>query len=87
MSQSTVAATVRTASSADKTLTDSGCQRVDNEEGNYLCPVKGMLGLCQTMLKNNAVLSCALWFPLWLTRFSSAGIVLATMQTMSARKT
>jgi len=44
---------------ADKTLTDSGCQRVNGQEGNYLCPVKGMLGLCQAMLKNNAVLSCA----------------------------
>ncbi len=44
---------------ADKTLTASGCQRVNNQEGNYLCPVKGMLGLCQAMLKNNAVLSCA----------------------------
>jgi hypothetical protein len=44
---------------ADKTLTDSGCQRVNGQEGNYLCPVKGMLGLCQAMLKNNAALSCA----------------------------
>jgi len=43
--------------SADRTLTGGGCQRVNGLEGNYLCPVKGMLGLCQAMLKNNAVLS------------------------------
>jgi len=43
---------------ADRTLTGGGCQRVNGQEGNYLCPVKGMLGLCQAMLKNNAVSSC-----------------------------
>ncbi len=43
---------------ADRTLTGGGCQRVNNQEGNYLCPVKGMLGLCQAMLKNGAVSSC-----------------------------
>ncbi|HXX00357.1 MAG TPA: hypothetical protein VEJ00_04010 [Candidatus Acidoferrales bacterium] len=43
---------------ADRTLTSSGCQRVNNQEGNYLCPVKGMLGLCKAMLSNGAVTSC-----------------------------
>jgi hypothetical protein len=43
---------------ADNTLTDSGCQRVNGQEEHYLCPVKGILGLCQAMLKNGAVLSC-----------------------------
>ena len=43
---------------ADRTLQGGGCQRVNNQEGNYLCPVKGMLGLCQAMLKNGAVSSC-----------------------------
>jgi hypothetical protein len=44
---------------ADRILTQSGCQQVNHQEGNYLCPVKGMLGLCQAMLKNGAVTSCA----------------------------
>lgn len=48
---------------ADRTLTGGGCQRVNNQEGYYLCPVKGMLGLCNTMLKNGAVLSCGALVP------------------------
>jgi hypothetical protein len=47
---------------ADRTLTGGGCQR-NGAEGNYLCPVNGMLGLCQTMLKNSAVLSCGVLVP------------------------
>jgi hypothetical protein len=47
---------------ADRTLTGSGCQR-NGSEGNYLCPVNGMLGLCNTMLKNSAVLSCGALIP------------------------
>jgi len=49
--------------SADRTLTGGGCQRVNGLEGNYLCPVKGMLGLCQAMLKNGAVSSCSVLVP------------------------
>ena len=48
---------------ADRILTQSGCQRVNNQEGNYQCPVKGMLGLCQAMLKNGAVASCSALVP------------------------
>jgi hypothetical protein len=47
---------------ADRTLTGGGCQR-NGAEGNYLCPVNGMLGLCQTMMKNSAVLSCGALIP------------------------
>jgi hypothetical protein len=47
---------------ADRTLTGGGCQR-NGAEGNYLCPVNGMLGLCNTMLKNSAVLSCGALIP------------------------
>ncbi|HEV7219788.1 MAG TPA: hypothetical protein VGN39_13020, partial [Terriglobales bacterium] len=46
------------AAAADRTLTGGGCHRVNGQEGNYLCPVKGMLGLCQAMLKNGAVSNC-----------------------------
>ncbi len=48
---------------ADRTLTGGGCQRVNNREGYYACPVKGMLGLCDTMLKNGAVTSCVALVP------------------------
>ena len=48
---------------ADRTLTGGGCQRVNGREGDYLCPVKGMLGLCQAMLKNGAVSSCGALVP------------------------
>jgi hypothetical protein len=44
---------------ADRTLHGGGCQRVNNQEGNYVCPVKGMLGLCKAMLSNGAVTNCA----------------------------
>jgi hypothetical protein len=47
---------------ADRTLTGGGCQR-NGAEGNYLCPVKGMLGLCEAMLKNSAVMSCGALIP------------------------
>jgi hypothetical protein len=40
---------------ADRTLTGGGCQRVNGQEGSYLCPVKGMLGLCQAMLKRRGI--------------------------------
>jgi hypothetical protein len=44
---------------ADRTLLGGGCKRVNsNTPGYYLCPVKGMLGLCNAMLKNGAVFSC-----------------------------
>lgn len=48
---------------ADRTLTGGGCDRVNNQQGFYACPVKGMLGLCQTMLKNGAVSSCVALVP------------------------
>lgn len=48
---------------ADRTLTGGGCDRVNNQQGFYACPVKGMLGLCQTMLKNGAVSSCVALIP------------------------
>ncbi|HYB65328.1 MAG TPA: hypothetical protein VEC59_08730 [Steroidobacteraceae bacterium] len=48
---------------ADRTLRGGGCQRVNGQEGNYLCPVKGMLGLCRTMLSNNAVSGCGALVP------------------------
>jgi hypothetical protein len=47
---------------ADRTLTGGGCQR-NGSKGNYLCPVNGMLGLCDTMMKNGAVLSCGALIP------------------------
>jgi hypothetical protein len=48
---------------ADRTLQGGGCQRVNGQEGYYLCPVKGMLGLCKTMLNNGAVFSCGALVP------------------------
>jgi hypothetical protein len=47
---------------ADRTLVGGGCQH-NGSEGNYLCPVNGMLGLCNTMMKNSAVLSCGALIP------------------------
>jgi hypothetical protein len=47
---------------ADRTLTGGGCHQ-NPGEGNYLCPVNGMLGLCNTMMKNSAVLSCGALIP------------------------
>jgi hypothetical protein len=44
---------------ADRTLQGGGCKRANNQEGYYVCPVKGMLGLCNAMLKNGAVSSCS----------------------------
>ena len=50
--------------SADRTLTGGGCQRNNGRIGEYVCPMEqGMLGLCQTMLKNGAILSCGLLVP------------------------
>ncbi len=49
--------------SADRTLTGGGCQR-NGSIGNYLCPMEqGMLGLCNTMLNNGAILSCGILVP------------------------
>lgn len=48
---------------ADRTLLGGGCQRVNGQEGNYLCPVKGMLALCKAMISNNAVSSCGALVP------------------------
>lgn len=48
---------------ADRTLLGGGCQRAKGREGDYLCPVKGMLGLCKTMLSNSAVSSCGALVP------------------------
>jgi len=47
---------------ADRTLVGGGCHQ-NPSEGNYLCPVNGMLGLCNTMMKNSAVLSCGALIP------------------------
>lgn len=43
---------------ADRTLRGGHCERVNNQEGYYLCPPNGMLGLCNTMMNNGAVFSC-----------------------------
>lgn len=44
---------------ADRTLQGGGCKPlVAKQEGYYLCPPNGMLGLCNTMLNNGAVFSC-----------------------------
>jgi hypothetical protein len=48
---------------ADRTLRGGKCEP-NGPEGNYLCPVDGMLGLCQAMLKNSAVLSCGALIPI-----------------------
>ena len=48
--------------SADRTLTGGGCKR-NGPIGNYLCPIKDMLGLCKTMLGNGAVASCEALVP------------------------
>lgn len=48
---------------ADRTLLGGGCQRINNQQGLYACPVNGMLGLCNTMLKNGAVFSCEALVP------------------------
>ena len=48
---------------ADRTLTGGGCHQ-NPSEGNYLCPVNGMLGLCNAMMKNSAVLSCGALIPI-----------------------
>jgi hypothetical protein len=49
---------------ADHTLTGGGCKQVNNRIGYYSCPIQGgMLGLCNTMLKNGAVQSCVGFAP------------------------
>jgi len=65
--------TLKEEDSADKTLTGQGCtkcntaqmcQRNNGRIGEYLCPLQGgMEGLCQTMLKNGAILSCGVLVP------------------------
>jgi hypothetical protein len=47
---------------ANRTLMGGGCQH-NGAEGNYLCPVNGMYDLCETMMKNSAVLSCGVLVP------------------------
>jgi hypothetical protein len=53
----------KTEDAADRTLTGGGCQRNQGRLGDYLCPVKGMLNLCNTMLNNGAVASCGVLVP------------------------
>ena len=57
-------------------------------EGNYLCPVNGMLGLCNTMMKNSAVLSCGALSPLRPIRFCAAAAARrrASLERMSVRQ-
>jgi hypothetical protein len=55
--------TVKERDAADRTLLGGGCQRVNGQEGDYACPVRGMLGLCNTMMSNNAVSSCRALVP------------------------
>jgi hypothetical protein len=58
---------------ADRTLTGGGCQRNQGREGDYLCPVKGMLGLCNTMLTNGAVASCSALVPIQVDQILKRG--------------
>lgn len=57
----------READAADRTLGGGGCKavgsRLSGQPGNYVCPVKGMLGLCQDMRSNAAVASCGALVP------------------------
>jgi hypothetical protein len=48
---------------ADQTLTNGGCTRQNAQIGRYYCPANGMLGLCNTMAGNGAVLNCQLLAP------------------------
>ena len=57
---------------ADHTLTQSGCHQ-NPGEGNYLCPVNGMLGLCNAMMKNGAVLSCGALIPIQVQQILGRG--------------
>ncbi len=43
---------------AYNTLTGGGCTADSEQQSDFLCPLKGMYGLCETMLKNGAVASC-----------------------------
>jgi hypothetical protein len=58
---------------ADRTLTGGGCQRNQGREGDYLCPVKGMFGLCNTMLTNGAVASCSALVPIQVDQILKRG--------------
>jgi len=59
--------------SADRTLTGGGCVQNQHREGDYLCPLKGMLGLCDTMLSNGAVVSCGVYVPIQVEQILSRG--------------
>ena len=43
---------------AYSTLTGGGCTADSEQQGDFLCPLNGMYGLCVTMLNNGAVASC-----------------------------
>ncbi len=58
---------------ADRTLTGGACVRNQGREGEYLCPVKGMLNLCNTMLSNGAVASCAALVPIQVDQILKRG--------------
>lgn len=48
---------------AYRTLTQSGCTADSEQQGDFLCPLNGIYGLCETMLKNGAVSSCGALVP------------------------
>jgi len=60
--------------SADRTLTGGGCQRNGGRIGDYVCPMQGgMLGLCNTMLNNGAILSCGILVPVQVDQILKRG--------------
>ncbi len=48
---------------AYRTLTQGGCTADSEPQSDFLCPLNGMYGLCETMLKNGAVASCGALVP------------------------
>ncbi|HEV2576901.1 MAG TPA: hypothetical protein VGU25_06800 [Acidobacteriaceae bacterium] len=48
---------------AYNTLTQGGCTADSEQQSDFLCPLNGMYGLCETMLKNGAVASCGALVP------------------------
>jgi hypothetical protein len=58
---------------ADRTLTGGGCQRNQGRISDYLCPVKGMLNLCNTMMNNGAVLNCGALVPVQVDQILTRG--------------
>jgi len=48
---------------AYSTLTQGGCTGDSVQQSDFLCPLNGMYGLCETMLKNGAVASCGALVP------------------------